>query len=683
MSLSTLAVSPLIPWPWLAALGGLALAVALLGIVREARGGWLRLLPLAVLVTALANPRLVAEERTPLNDIALVVVDDSPSQSIGDRRAQTAQALETLRQRLNSLPGLDLRVERVGGAPGGDDHGTRLFGAAARALTEIPRRRLAGVVLITDGRVHDVPDDLGRAIGAPVHSLLTGRPGERDRRLVIGGSPGFGLVGRSVVLEMKVEDAGGSGEAAVEVRLDGQPYARLNVPLNRDATIEIPIRHAGQTVVEVAAEPGEGELSLANNRTAVGISGVRDRLKVLLISGEPHAGERTWRNLLKADPAVDLVHFTILRPPEKDDRTPIRELALITFPVRELFEDKLADFDLVIFDRYRRRGVLNQSYYENLARYVRNGGALLAAVGPEFAEPGGLAASALAEVLPAAPTGGVVTQAFRPEVTPLGRRHPVTAGLAGGDGPHWGRWLRQVEVDRVHGSTLLAGAGGRPLVVLDRVGEGRIATVLSDTIWLWARGFEGGGPHAELLRRLAHWLMQEPELEEESLTAEARGGRIEVVRRSLEPPPDSVSVTLPDGSATRLPLADQGDGRAVAGIAADQPGLYRVEDGGRTAVAAAGGLAPIEMAELAATSARLNPVAAATRGSVTGLVEGGVPDLRRVTAGGTTHGRGWIGLEERGEHLVAGLREIPLLPWLLVLFLGLGGLLAAWRHEGR
>jgi hypothetical protein len=681
MTLSAIAFSPLIPWPWLAGLGGVALALALLGIVRGARGGWLRLLPLAVLVAALANPSLVAEDRTPLNDVALVVVDDSLSQSIGDRRAQTDQALETVKERINRLPGLDLRVERVGSSPGGDE-GTRLFSAVERALADIPRRRLAGVVLITDGRVHDVPADLGRALEAPVHGLLTGRPDERDRRLVLGASPGFGLVGKSVVLGLKVEDPGGSGEAGVEVRVDGQPYALLNLPLNRDATIEIPVRHAGQTVVELAAEPGPGELSLANNRAAVGISGVRDRLKVLLISGEPHAGERTWRNLLKADPAVDLVHFTILRPPEKDDRTPIRELALITFPVRELFEEKLGDFDLVIFDRYRRRGVLNQGYYENLARYVRDGGALLAAVGPEFAEPGGLAASALAEVLPAAPTGRVVSEAFRPAVTPLGRRHPVTAGLPGAEG-QWGSWLRQVAVERVRGSTLLTGAGGQPLVVLDRVAEGRVATVLSDTIWLWARGFEGGGPHAELLRRLSHWLMREPELEEESLAAEVKGGSLEVVRRSLEPPPASVSVTLPDGSGAVLPLADQGDGRAVGRMAAPQPGLYRVEDGGRTAIAAAGGLAPVELAELTATHTRLAPVAEATRGSVSWLAEGGVPDLRRVTAGGTAHGRGWVGLDRRGDHMVAGLRDTPLLPWLLVLGLGLGGLIAAWRREGR
>ena len=98
------------------------------------------------------------------------------------------------------------------------------------------------------------------------------------------------------------------------------------------------------------------------------INGVRDRLRVLLVSGEPHAGERTWRNLLKSDASVDLVHFTILRPPEKQDGVPVDELSLIAFPTRELFIEKIEDFDLIIFDRYRRRGILPSLYLENIAQ---------------------------------------------------------------------------------------------------------------------------------------------------------------------------------------------------------------------------------------------------------------------------------------------------------------------------
>ncbi|MDO8605290.1 MAG: hypothetical protein Q7R40_02025 [Phaeospirillum sp.] len=677
---STLAFAPLISWPALAGLSALALAVGALGLIRGGAAGWPRLLVLAVVLAALANPRLITENRTPLPDIALVVVDQTLSQAIGDRVARTEAALAELRTRFGRLANLEMRVERVTSLPG-QDEGTRLFAAAERALADVPRRRLAGVVMVTDGRVHDVPADLGRSLGAPVHVLLTGAPGERDRRLAAGQNPGFGLVGRSATFGFTVEDPGATGEALVAVRIDGQPHAVMNVPLNRPATLEVPIRHAGPNVVELEVAPGASELSLLNNRTAIAISGVRDRLKVLLISGEPHAGERTWRNLLRADPAVDLVHFTILRPPEKDDRTPIRELSLITFPVRELFEDKLSDFDLVIFDRYRRRGVLSAGYYRNLADYVRRGGALLVAVGPEFAEAGGIADSALAGVLPAKPTGAQLARAFRPAVTEIGRRHPVTAGLAGAG--NWGSWMRQIEVGSPDGVTVMTGPEDRPLVVLDRVGEGRVAMVLSDTIWLWARGWEGGGPHGELLRRLAHWLMKEPDLEERSLKAEIAAGRLTVTRRSLEPGAATATVTRPDGGGQTLALEDQGDGSAVGRLPAGETGLWRVADeAGLTAIAAAGSPAPIELAELTASPDRLAPVAAATHGGLSWLARDGVPELRRVGAG-MAGGRGWIGLVERGDHVVEGLREIPLLPALALLLLGLGGLVTAWRIEGR
>ncbi len=684
MSLHTLAVSPLFPWPVIAALAAAALLLVGVGIWRRASGTWLRALVLAVLLAALANPRLLAENRTGLPDVALVVVDETPSQGMGERRAQTQAALDDLTRRLGRLPGLEVRVERVGAEPG-SDRGTRLFEAAGRALADVPRRRLAGVTLITDGRVHDVPADLGRSLGAPVHTLLTGHPGERDRRLVPGASPAFALVGENATLSFKVEDQGGRGEAVVAVRVDGKPFAAITVPLNRDATLEVPIHHAGANVVELEVEPGPGELSLVNNRTALSISGVRNRLKVLLVSGEPHAGERTWRNLLKSDPAVDLVHFTILRPPEKDDQTPIREMSLISFPVRELFEEKLFEFDLIIFDRYRRRGVLAAAYYRNLARYVQGGGALLAAVGPEFAEADGIAESALAEVLPALPTGRRLDKEFRPRLTEAGRRHPVMAGLPGtrpGEAP-WGSWMRQIEVGNAKGTTLLTGIDDRPLVVLDRVDEGRVAMVLSDTLWLWARGWEGGGPHAEMARRLAHWLMKEPDLEEDALAATIEGGRLSVAARGATGPLEA-AVTAPDGTQAPLTLEPDADGVAHGTVEAGQTGLWRVATpDGRVALAAAGNAAPVELAELTATPERLAPVAKATGGGLAWLAEGGVPEPRRVAPGSTAAGQGWAGFEEKGDYVVEGIREITLMPVLALALLCLGGLLAAWRNETR
>ena len=189
------------------------------------------------------------------------------------------------------------------------------------------------------------------------------------------------------------------------------------MPVGKDTAIKVPVSHEGENIVELSAEAGPAELTLQNNRAVVTVSGVRDRLRVLLVSGQPHAGERVWRNLLKADPSVDLIHFTILRPPEKQDATPINELSLIAFPHRELFSEKLHSFDLVIFDRYFEQGILPMAYFENIANYVQDGGALLVSSGPEFAGPMSIFRTPLANVLPAQPTGEIITRAFKPMVT--------------------------------------------------------------------------------------------------------------------------------------------------------------------------------------------------------------------------------------------------------------------------
>jgi hypothetical protein len=678
---ATLHLAPVLPWPWLAGLAAACAAAAGLALLRRARGAWLRLVVFGVVLAALANPRLVVQDRQPLPDVALLVVDDSPSQQVGTRPAETEAALAALRERLAHLPDLEVRVARTGGG----EQGTRLFDAVDRALSDVPRRRLAGVVAITDGRVHDVPADGAAALGAPFHTILTGRPDERDRRLTVVRRPGFALVGQSAPLVLRIDDPGIGGTAALEVQVDGIPVFGRTVPLNGDVVVDIPIRHAGANIVELTAEAVPGELSAANNRQVLALPGVRDRLKVLLVSGQPHAGERAWRNLLKSDPSVDLVHFTILRPPEKDDRTPIRELSLITFPVRELFEDKLGDFDLVVFDRYGHRGILTGAYYQALADYVRKGGALLAAVGSEFAGAGGLADTALGEILPGLPGGAAVETPFRPRPTGLGRAHPVTAPLTAGGGDRtWGRWVRQMTVGRSGGQTLLAGADDRPLLLVDRVGAGRVALLLSDSLWLWARGYEGGGPHDELLRRLSHWLMREPDLEEESLTAAVQGGRLEIVRRSLASEVSAIAVTRPDGSAVSgLRPAAAGGGRWVVELPADQPGLWRAADATLQAVAVAGGENPLEMAELVATPDRLRPVAQATGGSITFRSRDGIPDIRRIAPGPVGAGRGWIGLHARGEYAVTGVRDVPLLPGFMLFILFTGGILAAWWREGR
>jgi hypothetical protein len=706
--------APVVP-PWLiAALGALALVVLVPAFVprggRIAAGAWLRLATFAVLLLALANPRLVEETRETRPDIALLVVDRSDSARLGTRAAQIEAAREQIEARAGRLPELELRTVEV---PEGGNRGTRLYTAVERALADIPRARLAGIVALTDGQVHDVPAT--PTLDAPFHALLPGRPGEIDRRLRVIEAPGFGIVGRSVELRVAVEDLGvvnPTGAARLSIRRDGAAPRVESVPVGREHRITVPIERGGPTVVELSAEarpgvagdPRGGEVSDLNNRAVVTVNGVRDRLRVLLVSGEPHAGERTWRRLLKADPGVDLVHFTILRPPEKDDLTPLNELALIAFPVRELFQVKLREFDLIVFDRFANRGILPPTYLRNIADYVRGGGALLLSVGPEFSGPASLAQTPLGAVLPARPAAGpgqsaVADGAFRPRITALGGRHPVTAGLTGanptGEGvpanaePAWGRWYRHLRADQRGGVAVMDTPVGDPLLLLDRVGDGRVALLLSDQIWLWSRDHDGGGPQAELLRRAAHWLMREPELEEEELTARIEGGRLRAERRSLESgPPPEVTVTAPDGSTERRRMEPgDGPGRAVLEAPADQPGVWQVSDGRRSAFAAAAAANPLEVADLRADGEKLQPLLTATGGGLRWLgpagTEPALPELRRVAPGRDAYGAGWIGLRRNGDHTVTGIAALPLLPPWLALPLVLGLAVAAWRREGR
>jgi hypothetical protein len=621
-------------------------------------------------------------------DIAALIVDHSASMDIRHRREQADIAAARIREMLASDKTLEIRTAVITSRPS-EDTGTQLFAALSRATADVPQDRLAGSIAITDGEVHDAPSIAKPALQAPFHALIAGEHGERDRKLTIVSATRYAIVGQTASVVIRVDDFGtsGGGFAAVGVRVDGIDAGTREVQIGRDTALKLSVSHGGENVIELAAKPGLSELTLENNRGVVTIYGVRDRLRVLLVSGEPHAGERVWRSLLKADPSVDLVHFTILRPPDKQDQTPINELSLIAFPHHELFVDKLNQFDLVIFDRYSERGILPLGYFENIARYVENGGALLVSSGPEFAQPTSIFRTPLAAVLPAQPTGDVVTGPFRPMVTPQGLEHPVTRALPGANSanaaPTWGRWFRIIGASRVAGETLMAGPDARPLLVLDHVGKGRVAELLSDQGWLWARGYEGGGPQAELLRRLAHWAMKEPELEEERLSASLSGGEIRIDRQTMADTVKPIILTYPSGRQTVLSLAKVEAGHWRATASASELGLYRATDGTLNTVAANGPLNPKEVADVRATDAILKPVANATGGSARWLVDGGIPQIRRVLPGRLAAGDNWIGLRANHAYRVTSVEQEPLLPAWVAFVLLIGTLLLAWRFEGK
>jgi hypothetical protein len=683
-----IAFTPLVPALvlWLAVAAIVVIAGLLL--LGRARGAAVRVTALALIVLALANPSFTREDREPLSSVAAVVIDKSPSQNFGERNRETAKAQEALVDSLKKIKGLEVRVVEAGQADGETD-GTRLFGALSSTLSDVPVDRVAGAFMITDGRVHDIPANAA-ALGfqAPVHALITGRKDERDRRIAISAAPRFGIVGQTQTITYRLDDQGVSGDRAkVVVRRDGEVINERTVQSGQTVNVEIDIKHAGPNIVEIEASPLDNELTLVNNRAVVAIDGVRDKLRVLLVSGEPHSGERTWRNLLKSDASVDLVHFTILRPPEKQDGTPINELSLIAFPTRELFQQKINEFQLIIFDRYARQGVLPIAYFDNIARYVRAGGAVLVSAGPDYASTTSIWRTPLDSVLPAEPVG-VTEKPFYAHLSDAGKRHPVTRGLEGSgtEPPHWSRFFRTVDTRNAISPPVMTGADGKPLLLLSRFGEGRVALLLSDHIWLWARGYEGGGPHLDLLRRMSHWLMKQPDLDEEALRLQIEGKDLVVLRQTMADSVTPVTVTSPSGATRELTLSASEPGTWRSTIPASELGLWQATDGTLKALINVGPTNPKEFSEVTSTTEMLKPLTQATGGDARRVVDDSGIDLPRIVpvrASGVFRGDGWMGVKMRDASVVKGVGVLPLFAGLIGLLLLLGAFAATWLREGR
>ncbi|MBI1359423.1 MAG: hypothetical protein GC155_03970 [Alphaproteobacteria bacterium] len=677
-----LAFDPLIPWVLLWSLVGGAAVLWIVYVALRGRAWLLRALALSILTLALANPLWVKEQREPLKDIVAVVLDRSESMQFKGRTEAAKAAFDQIKQKIEADDTMELRVAETD--PEAD--GTDMYAALQAALSDAPRERIGGAIMITDGQIHDLPADPKEAAQlGPIHGLIVGGENEVDRRIEIQSAPSFGIVDQPVEMRIEVDDPK-EKTVDVSISINGVPQRPQRVNVGEPSTIKLTMKRRGDNLVVLQVPGIPGELTLANNLASANISGVKDRLRVLLVTGEPHAGARVWRDLLKSDPQVDLVHFTILRPPQKTDTTPTDEIALISFPKAELFKDKLDQFDLVIFDHELRPLVLEPQYLDRISRYVENGGALLVAVGPPYKDPDAvpLYNSPLAAVLPGIWTGQVVEKKFVPQLTALGKRHSVTATLP--TDPPWGPWMRYMKVEKGGDASLMQAPDGSPLLLLKRVSKGRVATVLSDQIWLWARGYEGGGPYAELIRRVAHWLMKEPELEEEFLKLKAGSQSIEADLRTLSDNPPPLDLTGPDGKSTETPWTLVSPGQYRADLPAGELGLYSAKSGDLTAVALRGPSHPREYQDLRATTDILKPLATATLGGVMRIGSDStpnMPDIRRVAERGNAAGSNWIGIRKRNAYAVRATESINLLPGVLGMALAVLFMMLAWRREGR
>lgn len=698
-------LDPMVPIALIAGLGLVYGGFCMVAARRRMRGSWLRAAAGGALVLTLLNPEIRAEQRDVLPTDVVVVVDKTASQNLDGRSVTTTATYDALITQLSAISGINVRIVEVDGQRDGvAQDGTQLFTMLEASMTDIPRDRLGAVIMLTDGQIHDIPQDasiLGRNV--PLHVLVSGRDNETDRRIVIDQAPRFGLVGQEQTITFRVVDDGVQGPGTplrVTMSADGQDLGSQTVTSGAPAQMTVTIPHTGANLIELRAEPLTGELTDVNNRVVAEIEGIRENLRVLFVSGEPNAGVRMWRTLLKSDPGTDVVHFTILRPTIKQDYTPLSELALVPFPVNELFVEKINEFDLIIFDHYETQGLLPDFYFQNIARYVEQGGALLVISGAEYASTRSLAGTPLGRILPAQPTGPITDGPFLPQQSETGLRHPVTRDLLAptADGqpatPAWGRWYSMVDTNVQDGQTLMTGADGKPLLVLQRHGEGRVGMLLSDNAWLWSRGFEGGGPYAELLRQTSHWLMKNPALEEEALTMRRdREGRLVVEQQTLGTEVAPVTLRSPSGAEQTVTLTPAGPGLFRAVVETAELGLYSAEttrgDETLRTFISMGAVNPREFVSTLSTTALIAPLAQTTGGNVTRMVaQDGTQVPPRVEVKTTAEaadglsGPGWIGIRMSDVSVLRGVEQTPLIPAWLGFLAAVGMLAGAWFKEG-
>ena len=686
---ASLIISPIIPISLLIPLILVSLVYCLYLVLRQTKGCYLRIFTIIILIIALLDPAIQDEKRQSQKSYVAIVVDRSDSQKIAQRLTQTDAALDLLKKRLAAFPNIEPKIIDYSTTDNGAS-GTRLFDSVRTLIKEIPSDRLSGLVLLTDGIIQDIPKHIEQlGIDAPIHALVTGNKNEHDRRLELVETPRFGIVGKQQIIKARIIDTRNDKDRVkISVKKDGQEIQSYSPVPGDIVNIKVNIDHAGANIIELETPVISDELSSNNNKVFVSIEGARDQLKVLLVSGEPNPGERSWRNLLRSDPNVELVHFTILRPPEKVDPTPASELSLIAFPTADLFGPKINEFDLIIFDRYFNQTFLPSTYFENVKKYINNGGAFLTVVGPDYATTKGIFYSPLESILPAKPTGVVLEQGYRPSISKLGERHPVTRDLnhINNSPQTWGHWFRQVEGQIVAGSAILNGPNDLPLLVVSRQEKGRVALLLSDQIWLWSRGFDGGGPYTELTRKLAHWLMKEPELEEEALTARADGNEISIIRQTMQDTVAPVTITSPSGATRDLELSQKAPGLWQGHISKDALGLWRFTSEKLSTSLQVGSQTTKETEDLLSSTDYLEPIALASGGSVRRLetrnsdIE--FPRLLNLPTSKNYQGSDWIAFKDTQPSELIGVKIFPLAigfsaMCILMLFISL-----SWFFEG-
>ncbi len=567
---SSIIPAPGIPVGVIGGLGGAFILAGLYGVYRGQRGAAFFTATGVAITAAMLNVQNVTLEQEQLPTDVVILVDRSASQSLGDRTSVTNTTLTNLTQKLAAFPGISIRISEIGSGE-------------TNIVSEIQSLSFdtGAVFALTDGQAHDA--DMAGNIDSniPIHVLVSGHREEFDRRIVVEQFPRFGMIDESQKIRIRLEDNGnipsGKNPVPVTISQDGKILRTVAVIPGAVTDISVTLPKNGENVFLLETAEIKGELTPLNNRALVSVEGLRPRMNVLIISGSPDHGQRNLHDLFKSDSNVKLVHFSTLRKPEKQDATPLKELALSPFPAHEIFGEAFNTVDLIVLNRYEDIGLVHMPYLDRIVERVRQGAGLMVISGPEYAGEKSLYNTPLAKILPASPNGKVTENTFRPDVTETGKRHPATRHLAG----EHGVWHRSIDTTSQPATIMMQTEGGKPLLVMNREKKGRVAMLLSDQAWLWARGHDGGGPYSGLIGNTARWLLQDSTMEEESLRIQSRDNTLVVEQQTMDQNGSPVMIRTPSGKALTLETTPSEPGLWQAIIPTEEHGIYSAESTGR------------------------------------------------------------------------------------------------------
>ncbi len=653
---------------------------------------YLRTLSFLVFLVFILNPQINKKNAEYHKDIVIVVSDMTQS-IIETRKAKEVELISKDLSRqlkeIGNIEQINIKLENYKKIElsNAKEIETSLFREVNNVINNLNIERLSGIIIITDGQIHDFHNYNKLLSKTPIHYILVGNKNEKDRILKTTNIPKYAVLGKKYEIFVNIKDNTEKKNLKTDFYLNEQLIDTKYLFPNKNYEIPLPTLSIGKNILEIRTEETDIEISKLNNYQIHEINGIQDKLKVMLISGEPNMGLRNLRNILNSDPNIELLHFTILRPPTKRDLTPVKELSLIPFPTQELFDADISKFNLIIFDQYGLQGILPPKYLDNISKFVVSGGALLDIVGRKYLTKDSLINSPIKQILPTIPLKNISNKRFRPELTKVGKRHPITNKLKNNyKEKSWGEWTNYTRSQLNSGKALLHYEND-PLLALDNVGKGRVVQILSSDSWIWQKSLNDKGPLIELIRNIIQWLLKNPKLEENFINLNKDNNLIKIKLNSISSGDINAKIVTPSKEALKLKLIDKGNGIFEGEFKSLERGKFQITWKDKTKYFIINDMNNKEVEEITATDYKIKSYTEKnntfTKNFNIFWKDRSTPKILRIYNNKILGGKNWIGVVEKNVPKISENSKQKLLNWYIIFMLLIFLIFISWYKEGR